>query len=49
MERELVVPAGSWWDSDVPGTAVTEMAAQAASLAFEPAQVAAWWREIAGF
>jgi threonine aldolase len=48
MERELVVPAGSWWDSDVPGTAVTEMAVQAASLDFEPAQVAAWWRETAG-
>lgn len=48
MERERLVPAGSWWDSDVPGTATTEMAVQSASLAFEPAEVAAWWREIAG-
>jgi threonine aldolase len=49
MERELVVPAQPWRSSDVPGIAVTEMAVQSASLDFEPAQVAAWWREIAGF
>jgi threonine aldolase len=49
MERELLAPGGPWWSSDVPGIAVTEMAVQSASLDFEPAQVAAWWREIAGF
>ncbi|MGY2702992.1 MULTISPECIES: threonine aldolase family protein [unclassified Nocardioides] len=46
LERESVVPSGSWWDAPVPGFATTEVAVQAASLDFEPAVVAGWWREI---
>jgi threonine aldolase len=46
LEREFVVPSGAWWDAPVPGFATTEVAVQAASLAFDPAVVAGWWREI---
>ena len=48
VEREGMEPMRSWHDTDAPGTAVTEIAVQAAALDFEPAHVAAWWREIAG-
>ena len=48
MERERVAPGRPWWDGDTPGVAVTEMAVPEAALDFEPAQVATWWREIAG-
>jgi threonine aldolase len=47
MEGERLVPAPPWRRSDVPGIATTEMAVQSASLDFEPAQVAAWWRDLA--
>jgi threonine aldolase len=47
MERELLMPSSPWRGSDVPGIAVTEMAVQSATLAFEPAAVAAWWRGLA--
>jgi threonine aldolase len=48
MERELLVPGHSWRASEVPGIAFTEVAVQSASLDHDPAQVAGWWREIAG-
>jgi threonine aldolase len=47
MERESVVPCGPWWEAAVPGFATTEIAVQAASLEFDPAVVAGWWREVA--
>jgi threonine aldolase len=47
MERELLAPSASWRPSGVPGIASTEMAVQSASLEFDPAQVAAWWTEVA--
>jgi threonine aldolase len=46
MERESVVPSAPWRDAAVPGFATTEIAVQAASLDFDPAVVAGWWREI---
>ena len=46
MERELVVPSGSWWDAVVPGMVTTEIAVQSASLDFDPATVAAWWGDL---
>jgi len=49
MERESIVPSSPWVPAEVPGTAVTEMAAQSASLGFEPAELARWWAEIAGW
>ena len=48
MERESVVPCAPWWDAAVPGFATTEIAVQAASLDFDPAVVAGWWREVVG-
>ena len=47
MEREKVEPCGGWWPSQVPGTAMTEVAAHDAALAHEPKQVATWIAEIA--
>jgi threonine aldolase len=47
MEREKVEPCGGWWDSPVPGVAMTELAAHDAALTHEPAQVATWIAEIA--
>jgi threonine aldolase len=47
MEREKVEPCGGWWESRVPGTAMTEVAAHDAALVHEPAQVAGWIAEIA--
>jgi threonine aldolase len=47
MEREKVEPCGGWWASQVPGTAMTEIAVHGAALAHEPKQVAAWIAEIA--
>lgn len=46
MERERLQPCGSWMPAEVPGWIVTEMAAQAGSLDFDPATVAGWWREV---
>jgi threonine aldolase len=46
MERERVAPCGSWWDSEVPGFAATEIAVQATTVAHDPARVAAWWSEL---
>jgi threonine aldolase len=47
MEREKVDPCGGWWASQVPGTAMTEVAVHGAALAHEPKQVATWIAEIA--
>jgi threonine aldolase len=47
MERELVEPCGGWWESRVPGVAETEVAVHDAALAHDPAQVAAWFAEVA--
>ena len=47
MEREKVEPCGGWRPSQVPGTAVTEVAAHDAALTHEPKQVATWIAEIA--
>lgn len=47
MEREKVDPCGGWWESRVPGTAMTEVAVHDAALSHEPAQVADWISEIA--
>jgi threonine aldolase len=46
MERERVEPCGGWWPSQVPGTAMTEVAAHDAALAHDPKQVATWIAEI---
>ncbi len=46
MERESVVPSSPWREADLPGFATTEIAVQAASLGFDPAVVAGWWREL---
>lgn len=46
MERERVAPSGPWRAAEVPGFAVTEVAAQSGSLDFEPAVVARWWVEL---
>jgi threonine aldolase len=47
MQREKIEPCGGWWESRVPGVAMTEVAAHDAALAHDPAQVAAWIAEIA--
>jgi threonine aldolase len=47
MEREKIEPCGGWWESQVPGVAMTEVAAHEVALGHEPAQVAAWIAEIA--
>jgi threonine aldolase len=47
MEREKVEPCGGWWPSQVPGTAMTEVAVHDAALAHDPAKVASWIAEIA--
>jgi threonine aldolase len=47
MERERLEPCGGWWESRVPGTAMTEVAVHDAALSHEPAQVAGWIMEIA--
>jgi threonine aldolase len=46
MEREKIQPCGGWWPSQVPGTAMTEVAAHDAALGHDPAQVASWIAEI---
>jgi threonine aldolase len=46
MEREKTAPCGGWGVADVPGYAVTELAAHDAALAFDPSEVAAWIAEI---
>ncbi|MFC4786447.1 hypothetical protein ACT8ZV_18365 [Nocardioides sp. MAHUQ-72] len=48
MEREQVQPCGLWTATGVPGTSRTEMACYDAALDHDPAQVAAWFAEIAG-
>jgi threonine aldolase len=47
MERERIEPCGGWWAAQVPGTAMTEIAAHGAALDHEPKQVAAWIAELA--
>lgn len=46
MEREKIEPCGGWHASEVPGTAVTEVAVHDAALAHDPKQVATWITEI---
>jgi len=46
MERERVAPSGGWYETDVPGWAVTEVAVHDAALAHDPAQVADWFVEV---
>lgn len=48
MERERVMVCFPFRDGDMPGTAVTELAAYRCATAFEPSQVADWFVEIAG-
>lgn len=47
MEREKVDPCGGWWESRVPGIAMSEIAVHEVALGHDPAQVAAWIAEIA--
>jgi threonine aldolase len=47
MEQHKIEPCGGWWPSQVPGTAMTEVAAHDAALGHDPAQVASWIVEIA--
>jgi threonine aldolase len=47
MEREKIEPCGGWWASQVPGTAMSEVAVHDAALAHDPAKVASWIAEIA--
>lgn len=47
MEREKVEPCGGWRQSQVPGTALTEVAVHDAALEHDPGQVASWIAEIA--
>jgi threonine aldolase len=47
MEREKVEPCGGWWESRVPGVAMSEVAVHAETLEHDPAQVAAWIAEVA--
>jgi len=46
MEREKIQPCGGWGAADVPGFVVTEVAVHDAALVHDPAQVAAWLREV---
>ena len=48
MERERVMVCFPFRDGDMPGTAVTEIAAYRSATAFEPSQVADWLVEVAG-
>jgi threonine aldolase len=47
MEREKIEPCGGWWESQVPGTAMTEVAVHDVALGHDPAQVATWIAEVA--
>lgn len=47
MERELIEPCGGWWESRVPGIAMTEVAAHDAALEHDPAEVAGWIVQVA--
>jgi len=48
MERERIEPCGGWWESQVPGTSMTEVAVHDAALDHDPAQVATWFAAVAG-
>jgi threonine aldolase len=48
MEREKTQPCGGWYETAVPGVAVTEVAVHDAALEHDPARVAAWIAEVAG-
>jgi hypothetical protein len=47
MERERIEPCGGWWESQVPGTSMTEVAVHDAALDHDPAQVATWFAAVA--
>jgi threonine aldolase len=47
MERRRIEPCGGWRPSQVPGIAMTEVAAHDAALEHDPALVASWIAEIA--
>ena len=48
MERERVMLCSPFRDGDMPGTAVTEVAAYRRATSFDPAQVGDWFAEVAG-
>ena len=48
MERQKVEPCGGWWESRVPGIAMSEVAVHDAALVHDPVQVATWIAEVAG-
>jgi threonine aldolase len=47
MEHTSVEPCGGWWESRVPGIAMTEVAVHDAALEHAPTQVADWFAEVA--
>ncbi len=46
MEKERVMPCGSWWAARAPGVAMTEVTIHGAALDKDPATVAGWYADL---